>query len=169
MSDPRQVHLEPLAVALNLEREGKRFFLESAARFKGKLARQTFEFLANEEDKHIRRIEEFYRSIEQSGLTDQVAIERSTAMERLTAFQDELARLRDEIRPDATDIDAYNYALKFENGAEAFYEKTMNESADPNIRKFYGWLIAEEEMHSKLITSCLKFAQSPESWFAERK
>lgn len=168
MTDSRAIHLEPLAMALKLEQEGKRFFLESAAKFKGKLARQTFEFLANEEDKHIRRIEEFYSSIEQSGQTDQVTIERSTAMDRLDTFQNELARLKDEIRPDATDIDAYHYALKFENGAELFYEKTMNESSDPNIKRFYAWLIAEEEMHSKLIGSCLKFAQDPESWFSQR-
>lgn len=160
--------LEPLAVALKLEQEGKKFFLETAQKFKSKLARQTFEFLAQEEDKHIERIQEFYHSIESTGQTHHLKIEESTASARLEAFNEKLATLKDEISASATDIEAYQYALKFENGAEEFYEKSRRESRDENVRAFYRWLIQEEEMHSKLIHSCLKFAADPISWFKER-
>ncbi|MDZ4723338.1 MAG: ferritin family protein [candidate division Zixibacteria bacterium] len=164
----QQDPLEPLRVALKLEQEGKKFFLESATKFKSRLARRTFEFLAAEEDKHIKRIEEFYHSIESSGQTGLLKIEESTAHLRLAEFNDRLAELRDEIKPSASDVEAYQYALKFENGAEEFYEKFMNESDDPNIKRFYRWLIQEEEMHSKLIHSCMKFADDPAGWFKER-
>jgi rubrerythrin len=160
--------LEPLKVALRLEQEGKRFFSEAAATVKGKAARQTFEFLAAEEDKHIRRIEELYRSLEESEGNAALDTEDSDAELRFVAFNDRLAELRNEIKPTISDIEAYQTALKFENGAEDFYSEQVAKSTDPKIRKFYSWLIHEESMHAKVLNSCLRFAEDPATWFQER-
>src|SRR5512141_2911000 len=88
--------LDPLAVALRLEQEGKRFFAEAAAAVKGKAAKRTFEFLAAEEDKHIKRIEELYALLEQSGGIEVLDVGESDADKRLVAFNDRLAELRHE-------------------------------------------------------------------------
>lgn len=160
--------LEPLKVALQLETEGKRFFSEAAATVTGKAARQTFEFLASEEDKHIQRIEEFYRSLEQSGGLDMLDIGDSDADLRLVAFNDRLSELRNEIKPTLSDIEAYRTALKFENGAEDFYAQQVAKSDNPRIKKFYSWLIHEESMHAKVLNSCLQFAEDPAAWFQQR-
>src|SRR5512138_3943532 len=98
--------LAPLRVALRLEQEGKQFFAEAASKVTGKAAKQTFEFLAHEEDKHIRRIQEFYSSLEQSGGQDIPESEESDADARLVGFNDRMAALRDEIRPSLSDVDA---------------------------------------------------------------
>ena len=161
--------LAPLRVALRLEQEGKQFFTEAAAKVTGKAARQTFEFLAHEEDKHIHRIQEFYRSLEQSGGQDIPESGESDADSRLTGFNDRMAELRDEIRPTLSDVDAYRMALKFENGAEEFYAKQVKESADPRIQRFYIWLINEESMHARVLNSCIQFAEDPAAWFQKRK
>ncbi len=165
---PNSSYLEPLAMALRLEREGRKFFVDCAARFESKLARQTFEFLGAEEDKHIKRIEEYYNSIESSGDTELPPLEGVSTEERFRTFDSRLERLRDELRPTASDVEAYRYALKFENGAEQFYAKCMAETDDDNIRHFYEWLIHEESMHSRVLESCLRFAEDPTSFFKER-
>lgn len=160
--------LEPLKVALRLEQEGKRFFAEAASAVKGKAAKQTFEFLAAEEDKHIRRIEELYRSLEESDGHEALVTEDSDADQRFVAFNDRLAELRNEIKPTISDIEAYQTALKFENGAEDFYVEQLAKSTNPKIKKFYSWLIHEESMHAKVLHSCLRFAEDPATWFHER-
>jgi rubrerythrin len=158
-------HLEPLSIALKLEEEGRQFFREAAGRFESQLARQTFEFLAAEEDRHIERIREFYGSIESSGETHLPASTGPSAEQRLRSFNERLAALREEIKPSASDIEAYEYGLRFENGAEDFYRKCLQESNDPNVRRFYEWLIGEEEMHGRVLSSCLRFARDPAAWF----
>jgi rubrerythrin len=170
MPDKHQLDelLGPLKVALQLEQEGKRFFLEAAATVKGKAARQTFEFLAAEEDKHILRIEEFYRTLEESEGEDAPDTEESDADRRLIAFNNRLAELKNEIKPTISDIEAYKTALKFENGAEDFYADQVARSANPKIKKFYTWLIHEESMHAKVLNSCVQFAENPAAWFTER-
>ena len=161
--------LAPLRVALHLEQEGKQFFSEAASKVTGKAAKQTFEFLAAEEDKHIRRIQEFYSSLEQSGGQDVPESEESDADARMVGFDDRMAELRDEIRPTLSDVDAYRMALKFENGAEEFYAKQVKDFADPRIQRFYIWLINEESMHARVLNSCIQFAEDPAAWFQKRK
>ncbi len=157
--------LEPLRVALQLEKEGREFFLEAARKVSGKAAQQTFEFLAAEEEKHVRRIGEFYRSLELTDGTVVPEVGVSDAALRLVEFNKRLADLQNEIKATLPDIEAYRTALKFENGAEEFYSRQINGADDPNIRKFYQWLIDEEAMHAKVILSCIHFAEDPAGWF----
>jgi len=160
--------LEPLQTALELEKQGKEFFQEAAATTTSKLARQTFEFLAAEEDKHIERIEQFYRSLEETGEDGLPDTEPSDADARLKTFNDTLAVLKDHIKPSTTDVEAYRTAIAFENGAEEFYAKKVAESTNPKVQRFYQWLIDEEEMHSRLLNSCLEFVEDPAEWFRKR-
>ncbi len=161
--------LGPLRVALRLEQEGKQFFAEAASTVTGKAARQTFEFLAAEEDKHIRRIQEFYQTLEQSEGKEVPESDESDADARMVGFDNRMAELRDEIRPTLSDVDAYRTALKFENGAEEFYAQQVAESSDPRIQRFYVWLINEESMHARVLNSCIQFAEDPAGWFRLRR
>lgn len=161
--------LEPLKIALKLELEGKRLFEEAAQNTSSKLAKQTFEFLAKEENRHIKKIEDFYKSLELSGGKDIPDIEDSKAEDKFEEFNKMLEVIKDEFKSTDTDVEAYKLALKFENGAEEFYEKKKNETIDKGIIKFYQWLFEEESMHSRLIKSCLQFVENPTEWFQKRK
>jgi rubrerythrin len=171
MSDPKDLQsiLEPLRIALKLEQEGRQFFLEAAATTKSRLARQTFEFLAGEEDRHIEQIESMCKSVEGTDGKELLDAGVSDADRKLTEFNNKLAELKDEIAAAEDDTSAYSTALKFENGAEEFYEKMKNESDNPKVKKFYKWLIEEEEMHSRLLKSCIRFIDDPAGWFKSHK
>jgi rubrerythrin len=161
--------LEPFQIALKLEREGRGLFLEAAQKTTSKLARQTFEYLAAEEDKHIERIEKFYESLKQSGGKECPDTEDSTAAEKLETFNVMLEGLKDQYEVTSSDIEAYRLALEFETGTEEFYEKKLAEAGHDGIKKFYKWLIDEETMHSRLLKSCLRFVEDPAEWFKRRK
>ncbi len=158
-----------LKVALELEKEGKELFLQAAEATKSKIAKQTFEFLAKEEDKHIENIKLFYDTLIDSDISQLPDLEDSNADEKLESFNLKLESIREEFSPSFTDVEAYNLALKFENGAEEFYKEQLDKAVDPKIIKFYKWLEAEETMHSRLINSCLKFVENPTEWFQKRK
>ena len=161
--------LEPLKTALQLETEGRSFFVEAARKVTGRQARRTFEFLAAEEDKHIEHIRRFYESIEKGEISQPPGLDEGEAERNREDVNRKLAELRDELQPTASDIEAYEYALKFENGAEDFYREKMNEAEIPEVKRFYRWLIGEEELHSRVLESCLKFARDPAAWFKDRE
>ena len=162
-------YLEPYQVALRLEKEGQKFFLDSAKKTTSALARKTFEFLAAEEDKHIEVITRFYKSLTDSDGKDPMDVGDSAAEARLESFLLRVEEMGEEYRAADSDSEAYRIALEFENGAEDFYQKMLDEAVEPRVKKFYAWLIAEEAMHSRLINSCLKFVEDPVEWFRKRK
>lgn len=167
MSDKQKLEklLEPLQTALELERKGMQFFRRAAASTKGAVAQKTFEFLAGEEEKHIERIKQFYASLAEDGLPQKATQFPSDAQSRLKEFNRVLADLSKTITAGTSDVEAYETALAFENGAEDFYEEQMNLATDPSVKNFYQWLIHEEGMHGELIKSCLDFVNDPEDWF----
>jgi rubrerythrin len=161
--------LEPLHIALKLEHEGRRFFLQAAADASSALVRQTFEFLAEEEVKHIQKIEQMCQSIEGIDRHDLFDVGDSDAESKLASFLDKLGVLQDEVKTTESDTAAYRAALKFENGAEEFYAEQLKKNDHPNVKKFYKWLLEEESMHSELLSSCLKFVEDPAEWFRRHK
>jgi rubrerythrin len=162
------VLMEPLEVALGLELEGKKFFSDAADTVTGAASKHTFQFLAAEEERHIRRIREYYQSLQKSGTNALPEVGTSDVAHRLERFNESLAELRSELRPSLTDVDAYRTALKFENGAEEFYLKQAEKAGHPQMRRFYQWLVAEEGIHSQVLESCIKFAEDPAGWFKNR-
>ena len=160
--------LEPLRTALQMETEGRQLFLEAARRASGRHARQTFEFLAAEEERHIERIRHFYSSIEDKGSAAAAEIPPSDPGKRLLEFNDQLAELRDDLKPTQSDIEAFRFALRFENGAEEFYRKQIDTTPSDRARDFYQWLVGEEEIHGQVLSSCLAFAEDPAAWFRKR-
>ena len=171
MNDKNQndAYLEPYLIALKMEQEGQAVFLDAAKNTSSEIARQTFEFLAKEEDKHIKKIEEFYNSLKKSGGKDIIDVGESDADDKLEEFFLRLENIKDEFKGTDTDREAYEMALSLENGAEEFYEEMFDKSTDPGIKKFYKWLMTEESMHSRLINSCIKFVDDPSEWFRRRK
>ncbi|MCB2229209.1 ferritin family protein [bacterium] len=163
----KQDILEPLKIALRLEHEGRKFFQEAAQRCEGKLPRQTFEFLAAEEDKHIEHIEQFYKSLVDSPDAVAPRTDDSATDDRFSALHKRLDKLKSSITADASDLEAYQTALQFENGAEEFYAEQAEKATKPAIRDFYLWLIREEERHARLLESCVKFVKDPASFFQE--
>ncbi len=161
--------LEPFRIARKLEEEGRAFFQEAANKASSKLVKETFEFLCREEDKHIAKLDSVYKALELSDGKELPDTEDSKADEILAEFNQKLSELRDKISHSVSDIEAYEVALKFENGAEDFYELKMNEATDPRIKRFYKWLIDEEMMHARILRSCIMFANDPTEWFKKHR
>ncbi|MEE8576427.1 MAG: ferritin family protein [candidate division Zixibacteria bacterium] len=159
---------EALAVALRLEEEGRKFFREAADSCKGQLPKQTFEFLAAEEDGHIVAIESFHASLSGGTLTPLPVMDESATSARFDSFVTNLNDLSHTIKPDMTDMEAYRTAIKFENGAEEFYAEQAASATNEDVRLFFGWLIREEKRHAFLLEKCLKFAEDPAGWFGEK-
>jgi rubrerythrin len=170
MSDPTsdQNLLEPLKIALKMEAEGKRLFAEAATKATGKQARQTFEFLIEEEDRHIQKIQQFFARIEEMGGAATADVSPDDTHLRLEEFEHRLAELRDDLKPTPSDIEAFRFAIKFENNAEGFYREQIEKTSQESVREFYRWLVREEELHAQVLASCLEFAEDPANWFRKR-
>jgi len=165
MSVPDDKLLEPLRIALRMEAEGRNTFVEAARRASGRHARQTFEFLTAEEDRHIEKIKRFYESLLNQTPPEPSELSVHGIDDKLDQFDRQLAALKGEMQPARSDIEAFRFALSFENGAEAFYRKQIETTDNERVREFYRWLVQEEELHGRVLTSCLLFVEDPAAWY----
>ena len=157
---------EALQMAIEMEKEGQGFYKKTAEKTSDKMTRQVFEFLANEELKHIEAIKIFYDS-EISGKT--------TDFEKVTAGQTpDKARqaimnlfkgLGDKAPVDKPDLDAYNFARDFEKNGEKFYRKAAEKASDKNVKKLFEFLVDEEKRHFQMIDDSIAFLENPAEWF----
>ncbi len=161
--------LEPLKTARRLEEEGRKFFAEAARTTKSRLAQQTFKFLVQEENRHLRTIDAYIANLTASEKLSFPSLTASKVDEVIEDFRALIATLYETYTPDMTDIEAYRMALNFENGAEEFYRKKLRETDHPDVKKLYEWLIAEETMHARLLQACLNFVEDPEGWFKRHR
>ena len=149
-----------IETARQTEKDGKKFYEETAARTANPLAQKMFESLAEAEDQHLALIEGLaagqLRLAPYNG-------EFPQALKNVFADMPESLRARAGSNPD--DVEALNVAIEMEDQSLAFYRKWAREAASPDARKLCERLAAEEEDHWKVLTSTQEYLESTGNWF----
>ena len=120
-----------LRQAIEMEEEGKRFYLQSAEKVKSTLAKKIFEELAVEEDYHIAMAKKIYEQIRKEkpfkgwitgthGTGNLEKIFKESLIEKAKASED--------------DLDALRFAREREEKSIAYYETLARRDGKP-IRK----------------------------------
>ena len=67
------------------------------------------------------------------------------------------------------DIEAHKTALELEKKSYEFYEKQYEQTDDPELKKFFKFLMEQENAHYQLIQNAYHYIQNPEHFFAEEE
>jgi rubrerythrin len=145
-----------------MEKEGKRFYLQSAEKSQSLLAKRIFEELAYEEDLHIKKIDEIYSKLrERKGFKDWVtSIGEPSKIKKV--FEEFLIP---KASASKGELDALRFALDLEDKSIKYYEGLATEAENPNEKRFYLTLSYEERGHYLMILDSIEFLTDPEGWF----
>ena len=157
---------EALSMAIDMEKEGRSFYLKTAERATDSMTKQVFEFLANEESKHIEAIKGFYEAEIAGRQTDFDSMLGDYTPDKAKKAIGRLFKgLGDKAPVDKPDLDAYSFARDFEKNGEKFYREAAAKAADENIKKLFEFLVEEEIRHFQMIDDSMAFLENPEEWF----
>lgn len=154
---------EALNTALDMEKTGYDIYMKAAQKTTNKLGKTTLEAIAAKELDHIKAIEEFAeknigRAIE--------SINPKSKSDYIRPIMDKLAKSLDENVTKDSDLEkAYKVALELEKRSYDFYKKLNKESKDPQTKKFFEFLMGEENTHYELLTETLEYLNSPKDWY----
>lgn len=166
----RNVRLNALKRAMQLEKEGMAYYQASRDKARSEIGRSMFEYLRKSEEGHIRRIREIYHALEKSGVwPEQPAMFDETAESHTTIFSQALAELNEKRHLDTNDIEALEQAAEFERRGENFYAEQLETVTDPFERNFYTQLAREEFNHLKAIQDSIQMLKDPQGFFADRE
>jgi len=148
--------------AIDREKGGHDFYLKAADKAQDAKGRQMFRWLAQEEMRHFNQ---FARQ-RQSLLEHKRWQEAPPSVEPLdkSAFPP-ISEATGEVQAATGEMDAITMAIQAERDSIALYTRGANEVADPEARKLFSSLAAEEQGHLDLLEAELEFLHRAKTYF----
>ncbi len=152
---------ESMKIALENELKGKEMYEKFAERANNPVTKRTFEFLAEEEVKHIEAIRNFEESV-------QVTPEGPTSFEDIRSiFDQSIEHFDKQAKPESDDLEAHKLGMDLEQKSYELYKKFFEESTEENVKRFFEFLMKQENSHFVLIQKAYDFISDPEGFYAE--
>jgi rubrerythrin len=135
--------ISALKFAIQMEIDGKVFYLKAGQESGNELGRKLLESLAKEEDYHRRKFEQIYGNISHSSAFAMVDFQPDGGRTLRTIFARELEKPASRIKVMKTEPDAIQRAMEMEDKSYDFYH-ARSEQAGPGPEKdFYEAVAAE--------------------------
>jgi len=146
--------------AIEMEIEGKEFYLKAAERVESVLAKRVFEELAQAEDLHIKKINEIYSHLkEEKPLKWVTSISEPAKLQKI--FQESLVETATASKDE---LEALRFALDMEEKSIKYYEKLAHETENNREKRFYLTLSREERDHYLTILDSIEYLTDPVGW-----
>jgi rubrerythrin len=153
--------LEILKQAILLEKRGKAFYQSVAEKTENKAARDVFEMMAAEEQKHINTLSEQFKAYRK----EKMFIPGSHDSESSSAASKVLTEeIKEKISAAGFEAAAISAAILMEERAVKLYSESMENTSDPEAKALFEWLTRWERDHLGLLLDIDK-ALKEKIWF----
>jgi len=153
-----------IQAAIQLERDGRKSYLDIAAKTSNAMARKMFESLADDELRHIERLQQLspgHRTAEE------VNKELYQRLSHIFADMPEEVRRTAEVAE--SDVEALNLAIDMEVKSREAYLKWAAESDTEELRTLCNMLAEEERFHEELLENTREYLAYSIDWFLQDK
>jgi rubrerythrin len=156
--------LKALKDAVQMEVEGREFYLQAAQKVKSAGVREILEYLAEAEKYHIQKFQEIYQSLQQDPhWTESLAAFKPPHHEPFVCV---LAMAKEkEGTGGADDLQALRTGIKMEECSIDYYTKLARETGDPLARRFFMSVAHEERGHYLTLLDMHNYLSDPADWF----
>ena len=162
--------MQALETALQMEAEGKKHYLDSAAKGGTPVLRKFFQRLAADEDQHARTAKEIYEAIKanKGWPGKETVFKHATSLKSVLdeAFEDMDA---EPVKPAPTEIEAFKTAMTLEDKSYTFYKARLEEAGTPPEKSFYKALTGEERAHYLSLLDSFEYLSNPQGWFTRKE
>lgn len=153
-----------LQTALQLERDGRKFYIDVAARTSSELVKKMFESFAEDEVRHI----EWIQNLSSGGVTAGAANrELYGRLRHVFADVPENVRLSAELSED--DLKALDIAIDLEKKARIAYGKWADESDVEDVRDLCRTLEGMERFHEEVLNNTKTYLDRTADWFLQEE
>lgn len=166
-NDPKEV----LDAAIEFELQGRKILDDAGVKAQDPLSKATFQFLADQELKHIETIQAFAQALAESGGFNPSLI--PTPMTRLQAregisglFSQFKSQFEATSGQDEERQKVYTVAMNMEHRGHDFYQDAADQATDESAKKLYTFLAEEENRHFEIIQETAEYLKQPDAFMA---
>lgn len=142
--------------AMQMEMDGKAFYLEIESRVDNKGLKSIFSILADDEQKHYEVLK---------ALRDQQPpMEQTKVLENAKNIFAEMKGKADEFVSTGSHVGMFKKAQGLEEKSRDFYLEKAEEVSDPYQKEIFARLAGEEKRHYFLLDNIIEFVSRPSTW-----
>ena len=161
--------LEALQIAIQMETDGKEYYLKTSRESNNELGKKLLESLATEEDIHRQKFEEIYNTIRSRKAWPVSDFQPDGGKRLRTIFAKTTEEMDSNIKSLASELDAVQTAMSMENKTYDFYKSQRGSATYTAERDFYETLAAEEREHHLILLDYFEYLKDPAGWFVSKE
>ncbi len=160
---------QALQVAIQMEIDGKEFYLKVSRESSNEMGRKLLASLAGEEDIHQQKFEEIYQALRNKKGWPETDFQPDRGRRLRTIFAEAIEVMGAGIKTQATELDAIKTAMGMENKTYDYYKNQRQTAAYDTERDFYETLVAEEREHYLVLLDYYEYLKDPAGWFVGKE
>jgi rubrerythrin len=157
--------LEAVKFSIQMEIDGKKYYLEASRRSTNKAGKELFQWLAAEEDKHRRIFAGIFDAIRKQKAWPEVRLAAGKGIKLETLFSKEMRAMQPDDKGKDGEIESISGAMEMENKTREFYISRHKQAAYDGEKKLYTALAAEEEGHYLALVDYREYLIDPAGYF----
>ena len=161
--------LEALQIAIQMEIDGKQYYLRASQESTNELGKKLLEALAIEEDTHRQKFEEIYNAIRNKKAWPVTDFQPDGGKRLRTIFAQAIEEIGSDIKALATELGTIQTAMDLENKTYDFYKSQVENAAYDAERDFYQTLAGEEREHHLVLLDYYEYLKDSAGWFVKKE
>ncbi|MBM4432605.1 MAG: hypothetical protein FJ025_01215 [Chloroflexi bacterium] len=161
--------LRALQISIQMEIDGKEFYLKTSKSSGNELGKKLLHTLANEEDVHRQNFEKIYNAIQRKRAWPSVDFKPDGGKKLRTIFARASEELSTDVKAPATELDAVKTAMDMENKTYDFYKAQTTTATHNAEAEFYNTVAAEEKEHYLVLLDYYEYLKDPAAWFVAKE
>jgi len=160
---------QAIQYAIQMEIDGKAFYLKASRTTKSQLGKKLLESLAAEEDYHRTKLEEVYDALCKTGTCAIIDFKSDGGKTLRTIFARELDNPSVKTTVGGSELEAVKLAMDMEDKSHDFYHTRYEQTQPGPERDFYGMISAEEREHKLVLSDYYEYLKDPAGYFVNKE
>ncbi|MBA7565996.1 hypothetical protein ES708_07683 [subsurface metagenome] len=169
MTSEQDKALKGLQVAIQMEIDGKEYYLKTSRESGNELGKKLLEKLASEEDNHRQRFEQIYNALKDKKGWATTDFQPDGGKSLRTIFARATEKIGAKAKALATELDAIQTAMGMENKTFDYYMRQGSGATENTEREFYYAVAREEKEHYLILLDYYEYLKDPAAWFAQKE
>ena len=169
MTTERDTALEGLKTAIQMETDGKQFYLQASQKSGNEAGKKLQAELAAEEDIHRQKFEEIFDSIRDKNAWPGVSFKSDGGSHLRTLFSRAIGQANKFFKTLDSELEAVQVAVDMEGKTYDFYISQSLSVPYKAAREFYEALSAQEREHQLILLDYQEFLKNPNGWFVGKE
>jgi rubrerythrin len=161
-------YCDALRMAYEFEREGMKHYRDASERVHDEFAKRALVFLAEEEERHLEKIDRFNAFLLGRGSFD---LETECSIDSASRIHDFVSGIvrKSTLSPAEleSDLAVYEEAMEVERQGYIMYRKAAETETDERVKTFLTFLMDEETRHYDLLMNTRRYLEDPSYYFED--